>query len=81
MSARVTGFQEDSEKVVVGEVMRDSSMMAAKDEVMTTRRTVGAERAMAERIEVVPMTAGSMSSFWGSLGGVCVSVWGGLGGR
>lgn len=67
MSARVTGFQEDSVNVVVGELMRASSMMAANEDVMTTRRTVGAERWMADRMDVVPMTAGSMSSVWGSV--------------
>jgi hypothetical protein len=40
--------------------------MAAKDDVTTTRRTEGAERAMARRMEVVPTTAGSMSSFLAS---------------
>jgi hypothetical protein len=66
MSASVTGFQLVSEKVVVGEVIVLSSMMAAKEEVTTTRRTVGAEWAMARRMEVVPRTAGSTSSFLGS---------------
>jgi hypothetical protein len=37
-------------------------MMAAKDEVMTTRRTEGAELAIAFKMPVVPITAGSMSS-------------------
>jgi len=39
-----------------------SSRMAAKDDVTTMRRTAGAERATALRIDVVPMTAGSTSS-------------------
>lgn len=43
-----------------------SSMMAAKEEVMTTRRTEGAKRVMALRMPVVPLTAGEINSFWGS---------------
>lgn len=66
----VTGFQEASLKVWFGSVILFSSKMAAKDEVMTTRRTVGAERAMALRMPVVPLTAGSMSSVLGSSLGV-----------
>lgn len=69
MSARVTGFHDASLKVVAGSVNFDASRIAAKEEVTTTRRTEGADRAIALRIPVVPMTAGSMRSFWGSAGG------------
>ena len=53
-------------KVWEGSVTFASSMMAAKEEVMTTRRTEGAKRVMAWRMPVVPLTAGEISSFWGS---------------
>jgi hypothetical protein len=68
-SASVMGFQEDSEKVVAGSARRDSSRMAANEEVMTTRRTVGAEVVMERRRAVVPITAGSMSSWMSSARG------------
>jgi hypothetical protein len=68
MSASVTGFHDVSEKVVAGSATCASLRMAAKEDVMTTRRTVGAEAVMARRIEVVPVTAGVISSFWGSAG-------------
>lgn len=63
----VTGFQDFSVKVVLGSFIFEASRMAAKDEVMTTRFTAGADLAMASRMLVVPMTAGSIRSFWGSV--------------
>lgn len=41
-------------------------MMEAKEEVMTTRVTEGAEALRALRMPVVPITAGSTRSFFGS---------------
>lgn len=41
--------------------------MEAKDEVMTTLLTEGAFFLMAFKIPVVPITAGSMRSFWVSV--------------
>lgn len=73
MSARVTGFHEASVKVVDGSASLAASRMAAKDEVTTTRRTAGAARATARRRPVVPLTAGSIRSFWGSSGNKHVS--------
>lgn len=84
MSSMVTGFQEASLKVVAGSVTLAASRMAAKDEVTTTRRTEGADRAMALRTPVVPMTAGSMRSFLGSAvaeGGVGQQVFRSCAGR
>lgn len=62
----VLGFQDASEKVWLGSWNLVSSRMEAKDEVMTTRRTDGAERLRARRMPVVPTTAGAMSSVSGS---------------
>lgn len=66
MSSMVTGFQVFSEKTCDPSVNLASSRTEAKDEVMTTRFTPGAEAWRALRIPVVPMTAGSMRSFLGS---------------
>jgi hypothetical protein len=66
MSAAVSGFQLSSEKVWEGSERWASSMMAAKEEVTTTRRTWGADLLRALRMPVVPLMAGSRSSFWGS---------------
>ncbi|CRJ94741.1 hypothetical protein BN1723_008576 [Verticillium longisporum] len=60
------GGASRSVKILVGSVTRASSMMEANEDVMTTRLTPGAERWRAWRMAVVPMTAGSMRSFFGS---------------
>lgn len=73
MSLMVMGFQEASVNLTLGSVTLVASMMAAKDEVTTTRFTEGADLAMALRMPVVPMTAGSMRSFLGSAGRGLVS--------
>lgn len=66
ISSIVTGFQVFSEKTCEPSVKCASSRIEAKDDVMTTRFTPGAEAWRALRIPVVPMTAGSIRSFLGS---------------
>lgn len=73
MSSMVMGFQEASVKLTLGSVIFVASMMAAKDDVTTTRFTEGADLAMALSMPVVPMTAGSMRSFLGSASSGLVS--------
>lgn len=60
------GFQSFSEKTVLGSASLASDRMDAKEEVMTTRFTPGADFLMAFRMDVVPIMAGSRSSVLGS---------------
>lgn len=66
-SLTVSGFQEDSEKVALGFVKSSSDRMAAKEDVMTTRLTDGADRLTASRMPRVPLSAGVIISFWASV--------------
>jgi hypothetical protein len=66
-SSNVIGFQSEAVYVWPGQLPFEASIKAAIDETFTTRLTDGAKRAMEDKMPVVPIMAGSKSSFCTSL--------------